>query len=1183
MPHAVDDDDEANIGRLLAGGTMEELGNIHERELDTGEKANDAMDFEDIADDDLAAEEEGGASGTPADDFDLAALANEGLPESEPPAAVIDGEEDPFDDLFNDQGFGDDEGLSPAADQTAADGEPASGTKNQQTSFDTTTALGDSFLEEKPPAPPEDDDDLDQDPAYLEQMRLFREAQERRELPPAPQTADELFSIIHPQFDPHKPPKFSELIPWKRAQYISKQPLKPPKPVHPTKVNLDLAQDQEKSFRLPGPAVTPWAQRQAEAEASGLILTTQPKAEQYESDEDDVMSLGSEAEQDVGNYKWSDIVAVCQNWDIPMEPPASDGYADDHDSGFDQPPDELFGDDGLGELFDQPSSKRQKLASDSERPLPVFQELQILFDNPELETAKLAKRVQLDMNDPRLLIDIQSPDTIDRKRKYGQFKRDNARGLTKDFARRYNISNDEAYDQLKENRQSKIRSTLGGLAIEHALPAVRLQYPFYKVQLSKKECRSFHRPFFSVEPILARFLPLQSFKRKEQRRKTPQELFPTTSQLSQADNSHVMLLEYSEEYPAMMSGFGMGSRLINYYRRKDDADHSRPKFDVGETEVLTREDKSPFSIFGDVDPGTSQPTVSNGLYRAPVFAHNSNSTDFLLISNKTSRGGRRFYFKNIENLHVVGQEFPSVEVPGTHSRKVTDASKRRLRMLSYRMYRKHKKLKNEMIQKHLPGSDIAQNRSKMREFMNYDKDRGWIPRESEIPDEATIRTWIKPEDICLLESMQVGDRQLRDSGYSKDEDMSDDDEGNTRTLDQQLAPWQTTKNFLNACQGKAMLQLHGEGDPTGRGEAFSFIRTSMKGGFKPQGESVEERLGKNSRELGGHTYNVARQNKMYNEAIRKIWDAQRQSLSSTEPHDFDIEDPDEVGTTYDRGRTPSSAVFGRSRREEEVGSTFSRNSARSSTNFVLKIRRTKRNPYTGEVEQIPGKEGLEEIYDKKVIHDLADLQPTGNATEDALRLQKLTEEHARLQRNADRHDARARAKGTSTNAASPEPSAAAASPDQATAPDGAPVGRGKGKKKQQGQTQRKCANCGQIGHIKTNKRSVARFLCNDADGSVAEGAGKETKVGCSFLKTPGRFGLLDTSGAEDEDEEHTRENAKRCADQGRDQFSRALIRTKTEKKKTPRTFTTPPQPPRQQDSGTANAKDTRFKNSTIPF
>ena len=46
-----------------------------------------------------------------------------------------------------------------------------------------------------------------------------------------------------------------------------------------------------------------------------------------------------------------------------------------------------------------------------------------------------------------------------------------------------------------------------------------------------------------------------------------------------------------------------------------------------------------------------------------------------------------------------------------------------------------------------------------------------------IPDEETVRALVKPEDVCLLESMQVGQQHLQDAGFSKGDDDSEDDHG----------------------------------------------------------------------------------------------------------------------------------------------------------------------------------------------------------------------------------------------------------------------------------------------------------------------------------------------------------------------------------------------------------------------
>ena len=626
--------------------------------------------------------------------------------------------------------------------------------------------------------------------------------------------------------------------------------------------------------------------------------------------------------------------------------------------------------------------QRRKLSINDPHSYPSFEPVYPSFDDPERTTEKLSKKVALDLNDPELLLDLQHRELPRRNNRLtDESARDATGSITSHLKQRYNISNDDAYDLLKENHQHKIRSTLGNLNIEHSLPALKLQYPFYKVKLTPREARSFHRPALIVPPNhTIRFSRPKVIKRKHLKGKDAQTIFNNASDLTMGDNSNMLLLEYSEEYPTMLSNFGMGNRLINYYRRKDAEDTARPKHEVGETAVLLPQDKSPFSLFGNIEPGQSMPTLHNAMYRAPIFKHDVKSTDFLIIRNSTGVSGSQWYIRNIENIFVVGQEFPLAEVPGTHSRKVTEAAKRRLKMISFRIYKKGMLdnvtglLSNELIRQHLPGTDIAQNRSKMREFMAYDKDTAsWVPKKGDvIPDALTMREWIKPEDVCLLDAMQVGNRHLQDAGYNRDErdvEADDDEEKEGQSLEQQLAPWHTTKNFLNACQGKAMLQLHGEGDPSGRGEALSFIKTSMKGGFKAIGESVEDKLdAKRQKDLGGHSYNVAKQQRAYEDAIKRIWEAQRLSLSSNIEHsdaEMDVDD-DEPDTPFNRGRTPKSELGTPAqthRRDDESMSQFSKLSTGSQRGKVLKITRHVRDKY-GHMERTE-----EIIRDPKIIRE----------------------------------------------------------------------------------------------------------------------------------------------------------------------------------------------------------------------
>ena len=122
------------------------------------------------------------------------------------------------------------------------------------------------------------------------------------------------------------------------------------------------------------------------------------------------------------------------------------------------------------------------------------------------------------------------------------------------------------------------------------------------------------------------------------------------------------------------------------------------------------------------------------------------------------------------------------------------------------------------------------------------------------------------------------------------------------------------------------------------------------------------------------------------------------------------------------------------------------------------------------------------------------MNPTGDPELDALKKQRLEKEFARIQRNADRRVARENAKGKGPG------SPAAGSPGQSDA-DGvnsntdATPQKGRGRNKDG--TARKCANCGQVGHIKTNRKSVNKvsFLCLICDSDEYEENGDRKRKG----------------------------------------------------------------------------------------
>lgn len=763
--------------------------------------------------------------------------------------------------------------------------------------------------------------------------------------------------VWFPSWEPDEVPKFTDLFRPLPGVHRGKVPQKPPKPVQPTKLSLDMMPDQERSFKT---ATIAGKIIQDGYQGRSLIKCDHGVAAQDESDDDLALSNFDESEV-IGGVTMQDLAVICENWDIPSLDTGSI-KAEEDDSDVDM--------DGEYEQQEsmRPAKKRRTGVLDHDASL-AMQDAYLRFEDPEHAAARVARAVTLDMNDPYLLLDEQALQTK-RTGKHGFGDIAHDAEATRDIARRYNVSNDEAYDLLKENHQHKIRSTLGSMATEHAMPAIKLQWPFYKVGLDAQQKRAFHRQPLTLHETFGRtykFMRPKFQKRKHTRGREAKDLFNKAEDLTVGDNSSVLMLEYSEEAPIVLSNFGMGNRLINFYRKRDADDQERPKREIGETHVLLNQDKSPFNNFGHVDPGETVPTLQNGMYRAPVFQHTPKSSDFIIGISHTFEGGNRLHLRNVENLHTVGQQFPISEVPGEHSRKVTDAAKKRLKAISYRIYqktidptRRGISLTNKVLMKHIPGSDIPQTRSKMREFMKYEKkaknsddDGYWVPMPGDVvPDAETIRSWIKPEDICLLDSMQVGVQHLADLGIQDSKDAKEDDEAeDEENIEKMMAPWRTTKNFIQACQGKAMLKVHGEGDPTGAGQAFSMLKTNMKGGYVPRGESANDKMNQRSAQAAsGHKYNVAQQQAKYDRDIRETWNLQKQSLSNEmEMSDNDMEDEEpESAFPYGRGGTPRTS-FGTPAGFDDSASQFSKHSVDRSEEVMI-IKRKTRDAYGNPVE-----------------------------------------------------------------------------------------------------------------------------------------------------------------------------------------------------------------------------------------
>jgi transcription initiation factor TFIID subunit 1 len=198
----------------------------------------------------------------------------------------------------------------------------------------------------------------------------------------------------------------------------------------------------------------------------------------------------------------------------------------------------------------------------------------------------------------------------------------------------FNLSNDHLYEHTRASR-FRIRQTFGAIEVFHSHPAKVLQMPFYKTTLSKNEARAWHRPALQFPSnVWLGFTKLRSNPNNSQKRNKlvadPSERFKTTKDLSLAEKGPYVLLEFSEESPPIMSGYGMGTTIVNYYRKKDDRDDTVPKLELGQPSILNVGDDEPF-LLGYVDPGKVTQVIHNNLIRAPIFKHQPEPTDFLVI------------------------------------------------------------------------------------------------------------------------------------------------------------------------------------------------------------------------------------------------------------------------------------------------------------------------------------------------------------------------------------------------------------------------------------------------------------------------------------------------------------------------------------------------------------------------
>lgn len=346
MPHAtaVRDAQEEQDDLLIRRALDPENPIDFSRELDPGEKADDAVNFSNLDDDDLAEDEDDKEK----QQLDLVAHSSE---VDEPldhfgqsvkskylqqPVQGDGSHGDVLDDLFGER-------LSSPVDNESAADDTGHLKRSALTHkpFDTSTALGydndcrtpafaslpqihigGSDVDKPPPTIQAGQEIGGHSKEQLLQQELFAmsgAALGKLDVVPVIETQEDLLAALWPRFELDTVPKFMDLLPPKKARYIGKTPLRRPKPVQPNRLNLEIAVDQVKSFRL---ASGSNRKVQEETGRQGLVtIEKEPSEGEREDDEED---LESDFEREpVGGVSWQDLQILCEDWDTRTSTEAS--------------------------------------------------------------------------------------------------------------------------------------------------------------------------------------------------------------------------------------------------------------------------------------------------------------------------------------------------------------------------------------------------------------------------------------------------------------------------------------------------------------------------------------------------------------------------------------------------------------------------------------------------------------------------------------------------------------------------------------------------------------------------------------------------------------------------------------------------------------------------------------------
>ncbi len=497
-------------------------------------------------------------------------------------------------------------------------------------------------------------------------------------------------------------------------------------------------------------------------------------------------------------------------------------------------------------------------------------EKDIYFDPKDARETKF----KLYVDDPNIIFEKRE----DRKKNKGKRKS----VIEKVNKSRYNISNDKYY----VGDGKKTVPSLGTFGVQHSLTALCLDDTFYRINLSREELLGLHKTPVMLGKNEYTFCTFNYIKVKN---------------TCINDNNCNLISNKKKQFLHELNG-GINPNVSGVTTDYD----GKMNLKIRNKSELSLCDNLPFYVFEYaeenpffiVKPGMV--SLLNRYYKLSDSGNDTGPDGCIILDNEEEnpffgfgeiRPGTsiqtiannlfiapvhphsvgdylciirddEIIVREIDVIFLIGQEFPKEEVFAPHSRKLNQFCKDRLKVAAHRAFGEGNHLLMSDLDQMFPYFSEGSKRKWLKEYADCVKkgrDNVWVLREiHQLLNEEDVRKLVTPENICQYESMLICETKMQLMGLR----YTENEEENTDS--EKFCPsWTLSKNFINAVNGRGLLELTNKNNEND--VFFNFRRVRLKKGNEADNRKF-----------------LAELQSSYKERINRIWNRQIEFISSSD-------------------------------------------------------------------------------------------------------------------------------------------------------------------------------------------------------------------------------------------------------------------------------------------------------------